>query len=413
MLKELKTYIESRNWVLQREGERFLFYKPPVELGFDDKYLLPVPKVSSKDDFNTALNDTLKLIANIYEVDVNEITHDVTNYFEILKKDAMYFKLNSENLIFQQTLEVNDIWNFLKNLSTSYTNYIKIEFGKNFYPQFGADNDRIKKALNKLLDLTRLRVVALEYASFSVGVSADNFMGKNDIEIKEIQEWRGQIIKNYKNEVIEVDFDSIESVDNVLQKFNEDERRKIFDPLVTSINNTSDYYISLTDSTFTPKKKLKRIPSQTVDILIPKESVKETPKKKVGLYRTILPIDESKSSIKFKVSEIEENNLFTEKLEEVELQITKLNYRDNTLVLKNEIGCQVRFNEHEGFFVANIKDLDVNINLTDLNSLQSEIDKAFSKMIDYYYFREQPSDEKGIKILDFLRQVLPDDIISN
>lgn len=413
MLNELIKYIENKNWTLQRDGERFLFYKPPVELGFDDKYLLPVPKISSKDDFNPALNDTIKLIAEIYEVDSNEITHDVTNYFEILKKDAMYFKLNSENLMFQQTLEVNDIWNFLKNLSTSYTNYIKIEFAKNFYPQFGADNDRIKKALSKLVDLTRLRVVALEYASFSVGVSADNFMGKNEIEIKEVQEWRGQIIKNYKNDVIEVNFDSIENVDNILQKFNEEERRKIFDPLVSTINNSSDYYITLTDSAFTPKKKLKRIPSQTVDILIPKEPAKEIPKKKVGLYRTILPIDESKSSIKLKVSEIEENSLFTEKLEEVELQITKLTYRENIIGLKKEIDCQVRFNEHEGFFVANIKDLDVNINLSDLNSLQNEIDEAFSKMIDYYFYREQPIDEKGIKIWDFLHQILPEDIKSN
>ena len=212
MLKELIKYIEDKNWRLQREGEKFLFYKPPVELGFEDTYLLPIPKDIAKEDFNITINDTIKFISELYQIDTHEITHDVSDYFEVMKKDAMYFKLNSENTMFQKTLEVNDIWNFLKNLSASYTNYIKIEFAKNFYPQFGADNDRQKKALNKLLDLTRLRVVALEYASFSIGVSADNFMGKNEIDVKEIQEWRGQIVKNYKNDVIEVNLDSIEQV---------------------------------------------------------------------------------------------------------------------------------------------------------------------------------------------------------
>lgn len=413
MLQALKKYLENKNWVLQREGERFLFYKPPVELGFDEKYLLPVPKISTKEDFNPALQDTIKLIANIYEVDINEITHDVTNYFEILKKDAMYFKLQSENLMFQQTLEVNDIWNFLKNLSTSYTNYVKVEFAKNFYPVFGADNDRIKKSLNKLLDLTRLRVVALEYASFSVGVSADNFMGKNEIEIKEIQEWRGQIVKNYKNDVIEVNFDSIEQVDSILQKFNDEERRKIFDPLVSSINNTSDYFITLTDSAFSPKKKLKRIPSQTVDILIPSEPIKETPKKIIGLYQTILPIDESKSAIKLKVREIEENSLFTKKLDEVEAKVSKLTYRDTEIKLKKDIDCLVRYNESDSEFVANIKELDINIRLVDLNSLQSELDSAFEKLIDLYFFREQALDEKGVKIKEYLSSILPENMRSN
>jgi len=413
MLNKIIKYIRDRNWHLQREGENFLFFKPPAELGFDDKYLLPVPKFESKDDFNPVLNDTIKFISEIYQVDPYEITYDVTDYFEILKKDAMYFKLNSENRMFQQTLEVNDIWNFLKNLSTSYTNYIKIDFGKNFYPKFGADNDRIKKALNRILDLTRLRVVALEYASFSVGVSADNFMGKSEIEIGEVQEWRGQIIKNYKSDVIEVNFDSIEQVDGILKKFNEDERRKIFDPLVSSINNSSDYYITLTDSSFAPKKKLKRIPSQTVDILIPDIQPKEAPKKVIGLYQTILPIDESKSAIKLKVKEIEENSLFTKKLDEVEAKVSKLTYRDKEIILKKDIDCLVRYNEAEGEFVANVKEIEINIKLTDLNGLQNELDNAFEKLIDFYYFRDEPTDEKGIKIKKYLSSILPDNIKSN
>lgn len=409
MLNGLIKYIENRNWSLQREGEKFLFYKPPIELGFDETYLLPIPKIIDVEDFNATLSDTIKFVAEVYEVDPNEITHDVTNYFEILKKDAIYFKLNSENLVFQKTLEVNDIWSFLKNLSTSYTNYIKIEFAKNFYPQFGADTIRVKKALSKILDLAKLRVVALEYHSFGIGVSTDNFMGKNEIEIKEIQEWRAEIIKNYKKDVIGVNFNSIEEVEYILNKFNEDERRKIFDPLVLSINNSSDYSISITDSSFTRPKKLKRIPSQTVDILVPKEIGKEIPKRKIGLYRTILPIDENKSAIKIKISDIEENSLFTEKLEEIRVSISQLTYKNEILTLKKEIKCQIKFNEHEESFVVYIENIDTSIRLNDLNDLQHRIDDSFSKMIDFYYFRDALLDKKGDLIRDYLFSILPED----
>ena len=145
-----------------------------------------------------------------------------------------------------------------------------------------------------MLELTRLRVVALEYHSFSIGVSADSFMGKSEIDIKDIQDWREVAVKSYKEDVIDINFDSRADVEKVLEKFNDEERRKIYDPLISSINNSSDYYISITDQNFTTKRKLKRIPSQTVDIILPKEIKKEPEKKDIRFYKTIVAIDESK-----------------------------------------------------------------------------------------------------------------------
>jgi hypothetical protein len=407
MLKEAIKFIEKNNWNLLREGEKFQFYKPPIELGFDDEFTLAIPKINDVPDFDEIANDTIRVISEIYGVDTTEIIHDVADYFEVLKKDAIYFKLNSDNLMFQKTLEINDVWNFLKNLSTSYTNYVKIEFEKNFHPLFGADNHRIQTVLAKLVDLTRLRVVALEYQSFSVGVSADSFMGKNEIEVKEIQEWRSQVMLNYKNDIIDIDFNSIEQIDHVLKHFNDDERRKIFDPLFSSINNSSDYYITVTDKSFKPEKRLKRIPGQTVDILIPKTIEKERPIKQMGLYRTIIPIDLSKSAVKLKLSDLQANPLFTQKLDGVEIPITHLIYRDQEISLVNPINCFIKFNETSGNFGAYIADLDTTFELDSFESLEEEINEKFALFIDYYHNSNRIVDEKGQMIQKYLKSILP------
>jgi hypothetical protein len=411
-LNTIVKYIENKNWTLQKEGERYLFYKPPTELGFAESYTLPIPKNESSPDYQVVLQDTINLIAEIYNVNVAQLNSNLTDYFEILKKDAIYFKLSSENVMFQQTLEVNDVWTFLKNLSTSYTNYIKIEFEKTFGASFGGDNDKIKKTLSKLIELSRLRVVALEYKSFSVGVSADSFMGKTEIG-KDVQDWRDEVIKNYKNDVIDINFDSKDDLDKILGKFSEEERKKIYDPLISSINNTSEYSISVTDQKFTPKRKMKRIPTPIVDLVIPKEITKEIPKKKIGFYKTIITVDESKQAIKLKLSDLEDDTLFTQRFDEIDLEIKTLIYQEKEVKLNKTINFSVLHNSETNSFEAHIPIVNINFTMKDLANLQQEFNNNFTLMIDYYKRIQGDTDTRSKEIIDYLKDILPTEILNS
>ena len=217
-LETITDYLEDKKWQLNKIGEKYLFYVPPVELGFSADYFLPVPRRKKTDDFDRVLQETAAIISEIYNVNIEAIALGVTDYFDILKKDAIYFKLSSENVMFQKTLEINDVWNFLKNLTTSYTNYIKVELRNNFYTQLGADNNRVKKLQNKLIELTKLRVVALDYQSFSFGVAADTMMGRTEIEHKEVQRWREKLTRNFMADVVGVDYGSRNDVESILEK---------------------------------------------------------------------------------------------------------------------------------------------------------------------------------------------------
>jgi hypothetical protein len=85
-------YIEIKNWTFLREGVRYLFYKPPTELGFAESYTLPIPKNEESSDFQIVLQDTIRLIADIYHVNIAELNMNLT-YFEFMRKDTRFVKL--------------------------------------------------------------------------------------------------------------------------------------------------------------------------------------------------------------------------------------------------------------------------------------------------------------------------------
>jgi hypothetical protein len=91
-LNTVVKYIENKNWTLQKEGVRYVFYKPPTELGFAESYTLPIPKLEKSSDFQIVLQDTVRLIADIYHINISELNMNLT-YFDMMRKDARFVKL--------------------------------------------------------------------------------------------------------------------------------------------------------------------------------------------------------------------------------------------------------------------------------------------------------------------------------
>ncbi|HFA50562.1 MAG TPA: hypothetical protein ENJ95_16265 [Bacteroidetes bacterium] len=406
-LETITGYLENKKWKLNRIGEKYLFYEAPAKLGFSDPFLLPVPRRKKADDFGRSLQDTAAVISDIYEVNVESIALGITDYLEILKKDAIYFNISSENVMYQKTLEINDVWNFLKNLTAAYTNYIKIEFQNKFYHLFNADKSRIKKLQNKLVELTRLRVVALDSKTFSFGISADSMMGRTEIEHKEIQKWREQVIKLFFADIIKTDFGSRNEVERILEKYNEGERRKIFEPYISSINNNSDFTIAITDKNFKTKKTIKRISNQIVDIILPKNISANKPQRSIGFYRTIIPVDMNKSAIKLKVSDFAENNLFTQKLDALDGHISYLVHEEKTVQLQKQIDFTVNYDEQNGLFQILVPGINIHFSLKDFNELQQEFNNQFSTLISYYLNIKGKPDVRSREIIAYLKSILP------
>jgi hypothetical protein len=64
---QVNTFLRKEGWVQGVSSERFAYYKPPVLMGFDANYHLPVPKKDDAPDFEQALSFCVDCICGIYE----------------------------------------------------------------------------------------------------------------------------------------------------------------------------------------------------------------------------------------------------------------------------------------------------------------------------------------------------------
>ena len=132
----------------------------------------------------------------------------------------------------------------LSNLSKSFKNFLKADFFAAF-KELKADNIKLQKIFNRILPDLDFRMVDLKYGSFEVGLAVDKVM-KSTIEDKKIKDWALDIGYKYKNIVLDEDYDD-DVVDYILESYDEEDRRKIFNPIF-KITQNPNYSLQIKDS---------------------------------------------------------------------------------------------------------------------------------------------------------------------
>lgn len=407
-LEKIIKYLDKNGWKQIKSNEKFAFYNPPKDLGFPKDYTLPIPTKIEAPDFQKRVNETAQIISEIYGLSPSQLFYDVGDYKEMLKKDAIYFKLSSSEVLYSHTLELDHIWQFLKNLSLSFSNYVKIKFSKKFEKHFVQNEAKMNRAANKLLEYSQLRLVDLQFDSFCFGVSIDTMMGNQSIDIQEVIAWRKEIMATYKKEVIGIYYSSKEDIDFVLQTFTPEERKKIFEPYIKGINK-HEYTLSLTDPAFQTKRIYSRIPASTLKLLIPFEEKEQTPLPP-KMMQILVPVDRSKSKITLKTEEIE-NNLFAQQVEEKTFQINKIEYKEQKIILKSPIDLTLKQDKDTGEFILIFPPLAYEKRGSDFRRIQDEFFKDLFTYVDYYgrlkQNRKNIHSEKELKVLAIFDKILP------
>lgn len=179
-------------------------------------------------------------------------------YLQDLRKDAFYIKFSPLNAEYGSTIGLNELTNvFLRNLSASFKNYLAIEFNKNFSSKF--DKKDLSNLLKSILPLADFRTVDFGFSSFEMGLSVDKVVNSK-IEDTTIKEWVRNIGNEYKDSILDENI-SKEEQDQLLKRYSEEERQKIFKPIVAIADmimiktNISDVYhnIGLKDKTIATK----------------------------------------------------------------------------------------------------------------------------------------------------------------
>lgn len=409
-LEKVVKFLQNEGWEKTKTNGEFVCYKSPTHIGLSDDYTLPIPilTTTNKEDFPRRLNEAIDFLAEVYEVTPEKLFYEVGNYLEVLKGDALFFTLKSEEVLFSHTLELNHITQFLKNLSTSYENYVKIKFQEELGQLYNNDPFRINKAVNKLLAFSKLRLVDLEFESFSFGVSVDTQMGNEQLT-KEMKGFRKTLLASYKKEVMEVDFIEETVVASVLQTFSANERKAIYEPFLKSINQEA-YSIILTNSNFTPQIAYRKIPKSTVKIIVPTK-IKEQLAPNVQMMQIIVPVDKTKSKITIPTKEIDDD-LFSQSIEEYKITVDTIEVGEEKIKLKEKIDFTIRQEAETGEFIVIFAPLAFELKVKDFSKIKDEFFAAFVSNLNYYKYlikkREQLTKPSEKRLVKFFRLVLPD-----
>ncbi len=408
-LEKVINFLHKEGWEKAKTNGEFVFYKSPTHIGLSDNYTLPIPilTTTNEEDFPRRLNEAIDFLSEVYEVTPEKLFYEVGNYLEVLKGDALFFTLKSDEVLFSQTLALNDITQFLKNLSASYENYVKIKFQQQYGEFYNNDPFKIHKAVHKLLSFSKLRLVDLEFESFSFGVSIDTQMGNEQL-IKGMRKFRRELLTTYKKEVIEIDYMSEKAIKELLQKFSSLERKAIYEPLIKSINHEA-YSILLTNSKFTPQIEYRKIPQSTLKLLLPSKA-KEQIASNVKMMQIIVPVDKTKSKITIRTKEIE-NDLFSQPIDKYKITVDTIETGEEKIKLKESIDFIIQQAANTGEFIVLFKPLAFELRVKDFGKIKDEFFTAFISNLNYYKHiikrKEKITKASEKRLVKFFKLVLP------
>jgi hypothetical protein len=217
-------------------------------------------------------------------------------YMEILKQKAVNLKLEPKTERYEKAIVFDNITDLLKNVQVAFKNFCEVKFLKHFkvddFPDFDSALSLFKKG-NKML------CVNLEFKSFGIGIVADttvmdyNLQGNSKFDV-----FKKSLFEEFQTEVLYPDYNSKEFQNMISGKYSDEERSKIYGTIVQSLDENSEYRVSITDKSFERIiKPYKAITKASKAVLKPK-LILETNEEETNRVKKILNLTDAQGSKK-------------------------------------------------------------------------------------------------------------------
>lgn len=307
-----------------------------------------------------------------YDLDLS--TNDITeySYINVIKENAVNLKVEPKTDKYSKAIVLDSIVDFLKNVQTSYKNFAEVLFRKTFsendYKDFDGVITNFKKESNLLM-------VDLKFQSFGVALVADtSIMNYKFDTSQKITDFKSTLFDNFKKDVLFADLNSEKFHQEIEKKFNKTERSKIYSSIANSLDNKSDYRVSISSQDF--KFKIKDLPivnKKTLSFLKPKVNKPEEIEKELLIKRT-MELTDSKGSKKMKLQ--------TEFLSYAEFSIAIANIKHKELAIElyfsEPYNLKIIFEEN--LFSINDPFLEIYVENQDFKEIQKSYELVLGKM---------------------------------
>lgn len=288
----------------------------------DDNFILSDPEMIKPESIEQKF---LPSESSFNSIEVNkvpfylelELKYSNEFYKKSLEKSAYFLKIDSVNKESKRLVTLNQLSNFVSLFLKSYTNYSEVEF-KNIFKSKYTDQTILDKAYSKIKKPTELYMTAAKAASFEIGLAIDKIMLGGEITDLELKRWAKNIFSNYRENVIELDYEDEEIVEAINKKYDYSQRQKIYKPFFDLINN-NELQVS-----FGEKKEFLRpigsVKKDKVERILPRIELEET--KGFEIVKYVVKQEIGKQTIRL----TDENTLFCEKETEDRVRFDSSDY---------------------------------------------------------------------------------------
>lgn len=301
-----------------------------------------------------------------------------TQYIHSLKEKAFYIKFSEIEKTHSHILSLDNLSSLLNQIKKSYNSYIEESFKKNFLYLYTNLSD-LNKGIERIRENLQLRVIDAKIASFGLGLSADTIMLSHDLK-SEVRAWSTTAIQDYKNEVIELDYENVDNLNYILKNYSPEARRSIFKPIL-DIYSDKKLEVSVSErnlvTTHRKKRPNKQLIKQIVDL--PTIDQPNVPKEEKEFVTIAIEVEKGKELDKIP-KKLVSAPLFEKRSDSIEITKTSLEIPSARIFFKTPLVLSVLVKS--GVHIVENKDTGIIAEHEDLNEairiLASEIHRAWT-----------------------------------
>lgn len=280
------------------------------------------------------------------------------------------FRIHIEPLkTVEKAAKVDTVIKVLSDIIKSYNNYLEVEFFKN--EGFKKIYDTNIKVLDTLRNELNLLIVDLNFSSFEAALAPNVLESYSPIFRNEVLDWKRETFVSYRDFVIMGEYNDPGYLQEVVKRYSDQERHKIYQPLFCSIGDGKEYRLNIKDQSHNTVRTIFQPEKAKYDIYVPKILTdKELPVYSTAqVYLKIRKEGDTPKITSRNVKEI----LYYEELEHETYPFKPdiINYNGKVFVLNKKLDCQVEFEDK--YYVIKNNELDILV----WGQTREEVEEAF------------------------------------
>lgn len=305
------------------------------------------------------------------------------NYINQLREKSYIITVEPSSKAHETTVGAKEAAIVLNGFANSIEGYVKVKAFNLLKDKF-SDVSRINRRINKVKNRLSPRISETSFHSFEVWLAMDivTFHGEDEIDTS----LRQGLVEGYKQDVLDVDFTNEIDAKIISEKFNEDERKMIYEPLFR-VFDSNEFSISISDfaKTVRPNKESVKLKPAFKEIIIPKptlEQLEEQLTKKNKIISVFLSLKEGEDISNISKRTLLENLIFEENRGESPFEIkSPIEVDGKRINLRKSLRCTLILDEKGDFQLYNTP-LDLFSRGTDIHEVSTSLKRQFLSLVE-------------------------------